>query len=58
MLHGTAQAVQPPDNQDIATLKSIEAFRQTGAFGLRPGHLVHENAGLGDAVFCESFDLQ
>ncbi len=58
MPHGPAQPVQSPDNQDISTLKGIETFGQAGTFGLRPGGLVHENAGLGDAVFCEGIDLQ
>ncbi len=58
MPHGSAQPVQSPDDQDISTLKGIETFGQAGTFGLRPGGLVHENAGLGDAVFREGIDLQ
>ena len=58
MPHGTAQPVQSPDNENVTRLKCLETFGQAGTFGLRPGGLVHENAGLGDAVFCESFNLQ
>ena len=58
MPHGTAQSVQSPDNENVTRLKCLKTFGQAGTFGLRPGGLAHENAVLGDAVFCEGFDLQ
>ena len=58
MPHGPAQTVQPPHDQDIAALECGKAFGQSGSFGFRARHFVHEDGCCGDALLRERVDLQ
>lgn len=55
--HGPSQAIQLPDNEEVAGLERGKALRQTGPVGFRSRQFVHEDGRRGIALLRQGVDL-